>query len=100
MTPNHPRNIIEIVEGLIKKVRDLQGQLSAATPKLGTATLTAGAVTVALPAVTANSKIMLTTQVPAGTLGTPYVFSKTPGTGFVIKSTSATDTSTVAYAIF
>lgn len=67
--------------------------------KQGTAVLTAGAVTVANTSVTATSRIYLTIQTPGGTVGSPYVFSRTAGTSFVVHSTSGTDTSTVAYLI-
>jgi hypothetical protein len=96
----HPKDLIDMVLGLKDKVKDLQGQLSAATPRIGTATMSAGAVTVSLPTLKATNRIMLTIQVPGGTVGAVYVFSKTPGTGFVINSTSGTDTSTVAYAVY
>lgn len=68
--------------------------------KQGTATLTAGTVTVSNASVTATSRIFLTTQTPGGTVGSPYVSARTAGTSFTITSTSATDTSTVAYEIF
>ncbi|MFG3014312.1 hypothetical protein ACGFZB_28615 [Streptomyces cinerochromogenes] len=67
--------------------------------KAGVATMSAGQVTVSTTAVTANSRIQLTIQTPGGTVGSVYVNARTPGTSFVIKSTSATDTSTVAWLI-
>lgn len=100
MAPNHPRDITDIIARIGSQVRGLQGQLSSSTPRRGTATLSAGAVTVALPAVTAASQILLGTVTPGGTPGALFVFSKTAGTGFVIHSTSGTDTSVVAYAIY
>lgn len=99
MTPQHARTDADVLAYFDKQIKDLQGQLSA-TPRRGTATLSAGAVTVALPAVTAASQILLGTVTPGGTTGALFVFSKTPGTGFVIHSTSGTDTSVVAYAIY
>lgn len=57
------------------------------------------AVTVATTAVTANSRIFLTTQVPGGTVATSYVFSTSVATNFQVKSTGASDTSTVAWLI-
>jgi hypothetical protein len=68
--------------------------------KQGVATLVAGTVTVANTAVTANSRILLTVNTPGGTVGSPYVSARVPGTSFTITSTSAADTSTVAYEIF
>lgn len=68
--------------------------------KSGVATMAAGLVTVSTTAVTANSRILLTIQTPGGTVGSVYVNTKTAGTSFQIKSTSATDTSTVAWFIY
>lgn len=68
--------------------------------KQGIATLAGGTVTVANTSVTANSRIMLTTQAPGGTVGAVYISARTPGTSFTITSTSSADTSTVAYEIF
>lgn len=67
--------------------------------KLGTSTLSAGSVTVANTAVTANSIIFLTVQASGGTMGFLSVGTKTVGTSFVINSSSSTDTSTVAWMI-
>lgn len=68
--------------------------------KQGTATLTAGTVTVSNTAVTANSRIFLTAQNTGGTPGALRVSARTAGTSFTITSSSGTDTSTVAYEIF
>lgn len=68
--------------------------------KQGTAVLVAGTVTVANTAVTANSRILLTTQNPGGTAGFLVVSARVAGTSFTILSSSAADTSTVAYEIF
>ncbi len=68
--------------------------------KQGTATLVAGTVTVANTSVTANSRIFLTAQNNSGTVGSVSVSARTAGTSFTIKSTSAADTSLVAYEIF
>jgi hypothetical protein len=57
------------------------------------------AVTVATTEVTATCRILLTTQSPGGTVGTPYVSLQTAGTSFQIKSTVAGDNSTVAWMI-
>ena len=67
--------------------------------KQGTAVLTAGQVVVSNTSVTANSRIFLTSQVDGGTPGFLRVSTRTAGTSFTIKSSSATDTSTVAYEI-
>lgn len=68
--------------------------------KQGTAVLNGTtAVVVANTSVTATSRIFLTINAPGGTPASPYVFTRTPGTSFSIKSTGASDTSTVAYFI-
>lgn len=68
--------------------------------KQGTAVLTAGAVVVANTSITAASRIFLTSQADGGTPGWLRVSARTPGTSFTITSSSASDTSTVAYQIF
>lgn len=61
-----------------------------------TATLVAGTVSITDVTVTASTTVLVTVQTPGGTQGFLSV-AVTAGTGFVINSTSATDTSTVAY---
>jgi len=65
----------------------------------GIATLAAGTVVVPTDKVAADSRIQLTVQVPGGTVGSPYVSARTAGTSFTITSTSAADTSQVAWHI-
>ncbi|MFI0265644.1 right-handed parallel beta-helix repeat-containing protein [Streptomyces luteogriseus] len=67
--------------------------------RMGTAVLVGGVVTVPTTAVTANSRIFLTIQTPGGTPGAQWVSARTPGTGFQVASSSAADTSTVAWWI-
>jgi hypothetical protein len=68
--------------------------------RMGTATLNGiTAVTVTTSAVTANSRIFLTIQAPAGTPGSPYVNSISAGSNFTVKSTGSSDTSTVGWVI-
>jgi hypothetical protein len=67
--------------------------------KMGTAVLVAGSAVVANTATTAVSRIHLTSQVDGGTPGFLRVSTRTAGTSFTITSSSATDTSTVAYLI-
>jgi len=70
--------------------------------KQGTATLSAGTVTVSNTSVTATSRIFLTVQ-SLGTVAVPQalaVTARTAGTSFTITSASITDTSVVAYEIF
>jgi hypothetical protein len=67
--------------------------------KMGTSVLVAGTVTVATTAVTANSRIYLTPQITGGTAGFLNIGTITAGTSFVIHSSNAADTSTVAWLI-
>lgn len=67
--------------------------------RMGLATLVAGTVTVNTTAVTANSRIQLTAQSTGAAPGACRISARTPGTSFVISSTSGTDTSTVAWQI-
>jgi hypothetical protein len=71
-----------------------------ANAKQGTVVLVAGTVTVANTAVTANSRIFLTSNADGGAPGFLRVSARIAGTSFTITSSSATDTSTVAYEIF
>lgn len=69
--------------------------------KMGTAVLVAGAVVVNTTAVTANSRIFLTSNVDGGTPASAVrVSARTAGTSFTITSPNALDTSTVAWIIF
>lgn len=67
--------------------------------KMGTATLVAGAATVNTSVVTATSRIFLTVQTAGGTQGHLRISARTAGSSFTITSTSATETSTVAWLI-
>lgn len=67
--------------------------------KQGTAVLVAGSKVVSTTAVTANSRIFLTSQVDGGTPGFLRVSTRTAGTSFTITSSSGTDTSTVGWLI-
>ena len=66
---------------------------------MGTATLTAGSVTVNTTKVTANSRIQLTSQSDGGTPGFLRVSARSAGTSFTITSSNGADTSTVAWII-
>jgi hypothetical protein len=69
--------------------------------RMGTAILASGTITVANTSVTANTRIFVGQHTP-GTLanvGAPYVSVVTAGTGFTIKSTNASDNSTVSYVL-
>ena len=68
-------------------------------PCAGIATLVAGTVTVSTTAVSASSQILATAHTVGGTQGILSVPTRTAGTSFVITSSSATDTSTVDWAL-
>lgn len=68
--------------------------------KQGIAVLVAGSKVVSNTSVTANSRILLTSNADGGTPGWLRVSARSPGTSFTITSSSGTDTSTVAYEIF
>lgn len=63
----------------------------------GTAVLVAGTVTVANSAITANTRIFLTSQVDGGTVGFLRVSARVVSASFTITSSSVLDTSTVAW---
>lgn len=65
----------------------------------GTVQLALGTATVLTSSVQANSKITLSAAGPSGNVGTWKVSAIVAGTSFTIVSSSATDTSTVAWAI-
>lgn len=68
--------------------------------RMGTATLTAGAVTIANTSITTNTRIVLATKTPGGTPGALFVNTVNVGTSFVVHSTSSTDTSVIGYVLF
>lgn len=73
---------------------------SGTNAKAGTtAAMTAGTIAVTTTAVTANSVIVLSQKTIGGTPGALFVSAVTAGSGFTIKSTSSTDTSTVNWII-
>lgn len=82
---------------------------TAAAPTSGIATLVAGTLNVLTAAalsapfsgtaLAANSKIRLTLVAPGGTVGAAYISAVATGSGFIIKSTSATDTSTYKWEL-
>jgi hypothetical protein len=69
---------------------------TGANSRLGQANLTAGSVTIANTSVTVHTVIFLSNNALSGTAGALYA-TITAGTGFVIHSTSGTDTSTVSW---
>ncbi|MFA5920134.1 MAG: hypothetical protein WC856_02435 [Methylococcaceae bacterium] len=72
----------------------------AANGKQGVATLVGGTKVVSNTAITATSRIFLTSQSDGGTPGFLRISARTAGTSFTILSSSGTDTSVVAYEIF
>lgn len=67
--------------------------------KMGVATLVGGAVTVSTTAVTGSSRIFLMSQSLGGTAGFLRVSGRVAGTSFAITSSSASDTSVVAWLL-
>lgn len=77
-----------------------QNQLGAIPPLAwGAVSLTSGSVTVSLPAVESDSVVLVSRMTPSGTLGNLSVPSVTPGSGFTISSSSASENSLVAYLV-
>lgn len=68
-------------------------------PLTGRAVLVGGTVTVNLASVTANTDIFPVCQVPGGAPGFLRISARVVGASFTILSSSATDTSTVAYMV-
>ncbi len=67
--------------------------------KMGTAILVGGVRVVPTTAVTAESRILLTSQADGGVPGFLRVSARSPGSSFTIKSFSNSDTSTIAWFI-
>jgi len=67
--------------------------------RMGVATLAAGTKVVSTTAVTSTSRIILTSQIDGGTVGFLRISARVVGTSFTIRSSSASDTSTVAWVI-
>lgn len=67
--------------------------------RAGVATLINGVVTIANNKITATSRITLDRQTASGTLGHLSTEARTAGTGFTIRSSSATENSTVYFTI-
>jgi hypothetical protein len=68
--------------------------------KHGVVTLVGGTATVSDVNVTADTRIMLTSQSDGGTPGWVRVSARTPTTSFTITSSSGTDTSTIGWVMF
>lgn len=94
---NIPAANFLVTSGTIGVLRRHDNTLSAG-PDSGTATLTAGTVTVATAEAQAGDRVLLNHQTAGGTLG-QLSYTITPGVSIVITSTNAADTSTVAWKI-
>jgi len=67
--------------------------------RVGKSTLIAGSVTVLNAAIDADTIVFLTNNQNSGTVGSLYISARTPGTSFVISSTSGADTSLVGWEL-
>lgn len=72
---------------------------SAAASTVGQVTLVGGTKVVSTTAVTATSRIFLTSDAPGGTIGFLSVSARVAGTSFTILSSNALDTSDVSWLI-
>lgn len=101
LTPKGTGNIVAAAGNIAVNVagRGLRVK-EGSNAKQGTATLVAGSVVVSNTSVTANSRILLTSNVDGGTPGWLRVSARNAGVSFTITSSSSADTSTVAYQIF
>lgn len=79
------------------RVRALERKAPYSALAHGLATLAAGTVTVNDSGVTATSRILLTHQSAAGTLGFLRISARVTGTSFTITSANPLDTSIVAW---
>ncbi len=73
--------------------------MAVASAQTGVAVLVGGTKVVANTLVTANSRILLTSNIDGGTPGFLRVSARTAGTSFTILSSNGADTSTVAWHI-
>jgi hypothetical protein len=67
--------------------------------RMGLATLVGGTVTVSNTSVTTNTRIFTSRQTAGGTLGHLSIGTVVASTSFVINSSSATDTSVIAWLL-
>lgn len=65
----------------------------------GATSLVSGSVSVTLPAVGPQSIVLVSRMTPSGTAGDLSVPTISPGTGFTIASSSASDNSQVSYLV-
>lgn len=86
----------EIIAGVAGKGVSVKEGSNA---RMGVATLVAGTVPVSNSSVTANTRIFAFSQSDGGTLGSLRCSARTAGTSFTITSSSALDTSVVAWLL-
>lgn len=67
--------------------------------RMGVSTLVGGTVTVSNTSVTASTRIFTARQTAGGTLGHLSIGTVVPATSFIINSSSATDTSIIAWLL-
>jgi hypothetical protein len=103
LTPDLNQALDAITLSYIQTSTDAQNALNSNTlsylqGRTGTATLSAGLVTIQNPLVTNSSIIIVSRKTVGGTLGHLYISAQSNGS-FTITSSSNTDTSTVNYLI-
>ena len=86
--------------GTVTHIVEAGYTLPALPVLVGTAVLSGGTKVVSTSLVTAASRILLTSQTDGGTPGWLRVSGRSAGVSFTITSSSGTDASTVAYAIY
>lgn len=84
---------------IVGKLGTIQRIAEGSNAAMGAATLVAGTITVSNTKVTANSRIFLTPQDSSGTPGHVRISGRVAGTSFTITSSSAADTSLIAWEI-
>lgn len=92
-------SVKRISDGNLELLGGIKIREGAANSSSGVATLVAGTVTVNTTRVAANSRIQLTGNVDGGTVGFQRVSARVAGTSFTITSSSALDTSQIAWTI-
>lgn len=96
-----PTYLVDVLGGSVGVATVGQGYRvrEGVNAKQGVAVLAAGTVTVANTSITSTSRIFLTSQIDGGSPGWVRVSATIVGTSFTITSSSALDTSTIAYFI-
>ncbi len=92
--------LFNVVKRLVSGQFDGLSVTEGINAKQGVVILTGATTVVSNTSITANSRIQLTGQQDGGAAGWVRVSARVVGTSFTIVSSSATDTSIVAYDIF